>query len=514
MNLYRLLCAASLLLVSPLALTQGTQPGDLVTGFGDGDGYKRIDFNDISGGVFDSARALVLIKTPLGALQKILVAGPAGGRRVGIVQLNANGSSDITFGDNGRALSTRTNVARFAGMVRMPNGDIVIGYSDDYVGSSDGKDFFIEVFTASGQPKNIGGPESPNQQYVDLSTDATIGAGRCDEVYLDAQARAVTITGEGNVLVAGIQHNSLNSQQFAFAEFSPTTYAPARNSWGVQPSCQSAGGAVGFTSFGEGAGLAELQAVHDVVGAGGNSVHVAGVGIAFPSGDQIGAQANYLLGNTSGAFSSAVPTGFWTNANSSFNRIRLDAIDNGRLLLFGERENGSFGSGVRLSPLVGSSQGTTLTPYFFLPEGLAAGTTMTLNDGARLPDSEQFWVLGSAVSCNVGNNCVRDWNSWSVGVSSGGTLFNAYLPDTRFGGSGWIRNNVPNYNGFPTGGSFGWRAELVRPSAATLPTDLFVVGEFAYDGTVNDYDWFIAKVRMFNSEAVGPIDNVFRNGFE
>lgn len=500
-------------LATVTAGAQALQPGDLVTGFGDGDGYKRIDFNDISGGVFDSARALVLIKSPLGQVQKILVAGPAGGHRVGIAQLSSNGAADLSFGTGGRALSTRTNVARFAGLLRMPNGDIVIGYSDEYGGQNDSKDFFIEVFTADGQPKNIGGPEVANQQYVDLSTDADFFGGRCDEAYLAAEARAVTLSAEGNVVISGWQAVSGGARAFAFAEFLPTNYAPARGAWGWEAQCRSAGAATLYTSFGEGARLAELLTVNDMAADSSNSVHVAGIGMDI-GGSTIGAQAHYRLGVDTGNESSAMPTGFWSNANSSFNRVRVDAIDTSRLLLFGERENGSFGSGIRLSPVVGRSQGTTLTPFYFLPEGQTAGTTMVLSDGARLPGSEQFWVLGSATACSVGNDCPRSWDSWTVGVSSGATLFNAYLPDTRFGVDGWVRKNVPNYDLTPTGGSYAWRAELDRPSSSLLPTELYVVGEFAYDGAINDYDWFVAKLRLFNSEAVLPVAAIFRDGFE
>jgi hypothetical protein len=514
MKILRSVTALAIALAASTVAAQGTQPGELVAGFGDGDGYKRIDFNDISGGVFDSARALVLIKSPLGVLQKILVAGPAGGRRVGIVQLNANGSADTAFGNGGRALSTRTNVARFAGMVRMPNGDIVIGYSDDYTGQNDSKDFFIEVFTAQGQPRNIGGPEVGNQQYADLSTDAMALSGRCDQAYLQAEARAVALTGEGNIVVTGSQSTDDGARVFAFAEFQPSTYGPARAAWGFQPQCRSTGAASLYSSFGEGARLASLASVNDIVANAGNSVHLAGAGVEFGGTETIGAQAHYRLGVDSGNDSSAVPSGFWANANSSLNRMRIDAIDAGRLLLFGERENGTFGSGIRLSPLVGRSQGTTLTPFFFLPEGQAAGTTMTLGDGERLAGSEQFWVLGSATACSVGNNCPRSWDSWTVGVSTGATLFNTYLPDTRFGTNGWVRNNVPNYDATPTGGSFGWRAELVRPTSSLLPSDLYVVGEFAYNGAINDYDWFVAKLRLFNSEAVQPVDAIFRDGYE
>ena len=514
MTILRFVLFLAVALTTSTIVAQSVQPGDLVTGFGDGDGYKRIDFNDISGGVFDSARALVLIKSPLGQVQKILVAGPAGGHRVGIVQLTANGAVDSSFGVAGRALSTRTNVARFAGMLRMTNGDIVVGYSDDYIGANDGKDFFIEVFTAEGQPKNIGGSEVANQQYADLSTDADTLDGRCDEVYLEAEARALTLSGEGNMVISGWQAVDGGGRTFAFAEFHPTTYAPARGAWGWQPQCRSAGAGMLYSSFGEGARFAELVTVNDVVADTGNSVHVAGVGLEFGTGDMIGAQAHYHLGVDSGTGSSAMPIGFWSSANSSFNRIRVDAIDAGRLLLFGERENGSFGSGIRLSPVVGRSQGNTLTPFYFLSEGQAVGTTMTLSDGARLTGSEQFWVVGSATDCSVGNNCPRSWDSWTVGVSSGATLFNAYLPDTRFGVSGWVRKNVPNYDLTPTGGSFAWRAELDRPSSSLLPTELYVVGEFAYDGAINDYDWFVAKLRLFNSEAVQPVVTIFHDGFE
>ncbi len=493
---------------SSLVSAQVIHPGQLVTPFGDGDGIKRIDFNDLTGAAFDSARAVVLITNNFGVTQKILIAGIAGGNRVGIVQLNANGSGDNAFGNNGRALSTRTNVKDFAGMVRMPNGDIVIGYADEYLGPNDGKDFFIEVFSANGQPKNIGGPEVFNQQYVDLSTDQSTGSNDCNLAWRENTARSLIATTEGNVLVVGEQMSYFaNGDAFslfhAFAEFNSSSYAPARAAWGQESQCRSAGGGAALTTSG----------ITDAVSAGGNSIHVSGSGRLVAGGERVGIQQNILLGQGGGIYSSYMPSGFWSNAESAFHRIRLDPNNASTLLLYGDRESGSFGDGQLLRPLVGRSTGNTLTPLFFRAGGNAQSATVSIRDGNGIYGSDQFWVVGGAAECSVANNCARNWNSIVVGVSTGAALFDTYLPDQNFAGSGWLRLNIPNYSGDPTTNSFAWKGALQQPSSSFVPTELFVVGEFAFDAASNDYDWFVAKIRVTDS-TLAPISLLFRDSFE
>ncbi len=507
------------LLASNASAQGGPQPGDLVPGFGDGDGYKRIDFTDIAGpGSYDSGRSIVLIRSPLGVVQKILVAGIAGGNRFGIVQLNANGSGDQTFGSGGRALSTRTNVRDFAGMVRMPNGDIVVGYSDDYSGTNDSKDFFIEVFTAAGQPKAIGGPEVANQQYVDLSTSNPTDLGICNNVFRNAEATAMTVTEQGNVLIVGEQALTFNGNavdKIAFAEFSAGTYAPARPAWGFRQECRTAGAGLGDPTY----GAQIFGHARDVWAGAGGSVHVSGRRLSRPTGPAFksASQTNVVLGADNGLFSTWLPSGFWEDAESSVNRIMLDPTGPGILLMFGERAGAAVGGGFRFEPLVALSQGQgpVMFPRLFLQQGPAAAATVALRDGARFPNSSQFWVLGSAAACEAGNNCARNYDSWVAGVSTGVSNTLTYESDLRFGDMGWVRKNVPGYDQVtPTTRSFAWRAALSRPTSALLATDLYVVGDFAFDQASGDYDWFVAKLRIFNSEAIGPIDALFADGFE
>jgi hypothetical protein len=189
-----------------VAHAQGVQPGQLVTGWGDGDGIKRIDFNDISGGVNDGAGAVILAKTPLGAVQNVLVAGVVGGRRIGIAKLRANGTADTSFGVGGRAISIGGNVDQFAGMVRMPNGDLVIGYSDTHPNADDPVDFIVEVFDGNGQPRAIGGNLGAKRRGVDFSLAGQSFAGTgepCNLFFEDAHATSLSITQQGNILMGG-----------------------------------------------------------------------------------------------------------------------------------------------------------------------------------------------------------------------------------------------------------------------------------------------------------------------
>ena len=123
-------------------------------------------------------------------------------------------------------------------------------------------------------------------------------------------------------------------------------------------------------------------------------------------------------------------------------------------------------------------------------------------------------MIGSANLCTVANNCTREFNSLVVGLSTGATLFDTYLPDNRFAGTGWIRLNIPNYNGFPTLRSSASRAAFADAFLATQATDMYVFGDFAFDDAGTDHDWYVAKIRIANGLSFIDVDPVFRNGFE
>lgn len=506
-------------LASRVALAVSLPPGSIDTGFGD-NGFVRLYYDTRLGATTDdSGRSIQIVRGDLGGgafgPKWILVAGAAG-RYVQITRLTMNGQLDPTFGADGVAFSARSNVTSFGGMVTMPNGDIVIGYADDYLGpDSDSKDFFIEVFSADGQPKNIGGDESPNQRWVDLSN----GNGSCNTTYRENRAQRLILTAEGGIVlvgdIAGYDDNdAFASRYVATAEFNGGTYAPARPGF----YCTSAGGEI-WSHYSSGGSFSADGAVHGAVSDVG--AHVLSVGSADRVGDSEAAQwgvqnfVDLASGGFDHAYDVGMPDGYWQQRQSDFWQIRTEAQP-GHFLLFGDAENGSFAGNVRRLPVVATTSANTLEPLWFYPVGAAANTAVAALDGQRLPGALDLMVMGAGRDCSAANDCASEWNSLVVGVSNGLAVFNAYQPQAAFGDQGWVRYTIPDYDGTPAAHAIAWSGALQRGFSANANTDLYVVGEFRtnLDGHL---DTFVAKLRMFNGGDppwVIPADTIFRYGFD
>lgn len=502
-------------------------PGSLDTTFGS-NGFARLYYDDRLGTTTDDAgHAILVVRGDLGGgafgPKWLLVAGSAG-RYVQITRLTMDGQIDPTFGANGVAFSARSNVSSFGGMVTMPNGDIVIGYADDYLGpDDDSKDFFIEAFTADGQPKNIGGDESPNQRWVDLSSNnAVVGSETCDFYYRENRAQRLILTAEGGIVLVGdiavyANDGGFYRRDVAFAEFNGGTYAPARPG----TPCASAGGRLDTYRFppqrdGNVADGATHAAVSDV------GAHVLFVGATDPRGDtdamSFGVQ-NYRDLDGGFAFDDAydlgMPPGYWQQRQSDFWQIRTEP-QAGRFVLFGDAENGSFGGNVRRLPVIATTSANTMTPLWFYPVGAAADTAVAVLDGQRLPGALDLMAVGAARDCTAANACASDWNSLVVGVSNGQSVLNAYQPQGAFGSEGWVRYAVPDYDGTPSAHAIAWSAVIQGGVTAASDTNVYVVGEFRtqVDGHL---DTFVAKLRILNGGDPPwyvPADTIFRNGLD
>jgi len=510
-----------------LAKGGGMAPGSIDPSFGD-NGFVRLYYDTRLGMTTDdSGRTIQILRGDLGGgafgPKWILVAGTAG-PYVQITRLAMDGSLDPTFGANGVAFSARSNVSSFGGMVTMPNGDIVIGYADGYSGpDSDGKDFFIEVFTADGQPKNVGGDESPNQRWVDLSTNnANVGDNPCDFYFRDNRAQRLILTAEGGIVLVGDIATHDNDGNFyrrdlAFAEFNGGTYAPAR----AGGPCTSAGGLIGSFRFPPSwdADIAD-GAVHAAVSDIG--AHVVLVGSADPRTDtdaaQFGVQNYRNLANHAeyaDDYDVGMPQGYWQQRQSDFWQIRTEA-EPGHFLLFGDAENGSFAGNVRRLPVIATTAPGVMSPLWFYPVGGAADTAIAVLDGQRLPGALDLLVLGAGRECTASNTCVSDWDSLAVGISNGQSVLNAYQPQPAFGNEGWVRYRVTDYDGSASTHAIAWSGAIQRGISADSDTDLYVVGEFRSD-TDGHLDTFVTRLRLFNGGDppwVIPADTIFLNGFD
>lgn len=502
-------------------------PGSIDTTFGD-NGYVRLYYDDRLGTTTDDAgRTILIVRGDIGGgafgPKWILVAGSAG-RYVEITRLTMNGQVDPTFGANGVAFSARSNVSSFGGMVTMPNGDIVIGYADDYLGpDNDSKDFFIEVFTADGQPKNVGGDESPNQRWVDLSSNnANVGSQPCDFYYRENRAQRLILSAEGGIVLVGdiaVYDNDGNfyRRSIAFAEFNGGTYSPARPG----TPCTSSGGRLDTyrlpPAFSQDVADGAVHAAVSDVGA-----HVVFVGATDPRGDadamQFGVQ-NYRDLNGGYVYNDAydigMPFGHWQQRQSDFWQIRSEPQP-GHFVMFGDAENGSFGGNARRLPVIATTSANTMTPLWFYPVGAASDTAIAVLDGQRLPGALDLMTIGAGRDCTAVNHCASDWNSFVVGVSNGQSVLNAYQPQGAFGTEGWVRYSVPDYDGSPAAHAIAWGGVIQGGITPTSDINLYVIGEFRsnVDGHL---DTFVAKLRMLNGGDPPwyvPADTIFRNGFE
>ncbi len=508
-----------LLAVFTLSETALTRAGDLPLGsldpsFGD-NGIVRLFYETRPGsnGLDDFGKSIKIVYGgfPIFGPQYLLVAGKAG-KRIQITKLTMDGVLGSNFGDNGVVFSTRTNVDSFAGMELMPNGDIVIGYADDYVGpNADSKDFFIEVFEANGVPKNIGGPEVFNQRWVDLSNDFAF----CDAEYRKATARQLLRTADGTVVVVGNQAITDGDGNFVrneidFAEFDGNSYAPV---FAPEPFyCFSAGGQSKypwdqFTSKyidGNDAWSAISHEQRNVIAVG----NVRGAEGDFPASmnNRDLSTSNFFEVYT---FDLVLPLGFWRNRSSIFKQIRSENIN--QFKLFGSGENGVFTGQNRLQPIIATAAENSLQPNWFPGLGAATSTSIDITDGHVLSD-ERLLVVGSAHGCNA-SSCFGPTNSLVLGVSNGQLLLNNWLPENTFGNEGWVRHNVPDYSGFPTGESMSAESVLSRPLASTTELSLYVVGWFR-NYQLNDIDTYVAKIRVRNSTTTWLTNYLFDNGFE
>lgn len=513
-------------LIAGAATATPLPPGSIDPSFGS-NGFTRLYYDDRLGATTDdSGRTIRIVRGDLGGgafgPKWILIAGTAG-RYVQITRLSMNGQIDPTFGANGVAFSARSNVASFGGMLTMPNGDIVIGYADDYIGpDADSKDFFIEAFTADGQPKNIGGDESPNQRWVDLSSNnAVVGDNPCDFYFRESRAQKLILTAEGGIVLVGdiavyANDGGFSRRDVAMAEFNGGTYSPARPG----TPCTSAGGrldSLRSTSWtiGDVADGDVHAAVSDV------GAHVLFVGNTDPRNDadiaRFGVQNYRDLANGyvyDDAYDLSIPAGYWRQRQSDFWQIRNEA-QAGHFVLFGDAENGSIGAGVRRVPLIATSSANIMTPLWFYPVGAAANSVVGVFDGMRLADALDLMVIGAARDCVVANDCASDWNSIAVGVSNGQSLLNAYQPQPAFGNEGWVRYTVPDYDGSPSTHALAWSGVVQGGISLSSDTNLYVVGEFRTnaDGRL---DTFVAKLRVLNGGDPPwyvPADTIFRDGF-
>ncbi|WP_395683306.1 hypothetical protein [Dokdonella sp.] len=513
------LCMFALTLVAAPGKAVPLPPGSIDPAFGD-NGFVRLYYDDRLGATTDdSGRTIRIVQGDLGGgafgPKWILVAGPAG-RYVEITRLTMNGQIDPTFGANGVAFSARSNVASYGGMVVMPNGDIVIGYADDYLGpDDDSKDFFIEVFTADGQPKNVGGDESPNQRWVDLSN----GNGSCNTTYRENRAQRLILTAEGGIVLVGDIANYNSDDQFqqryvATAEFNGGSYGPARPGF----FCTSAGGML-WSLYSNGSSFSSDGIVHGAVSDVG--AHVLTVGSADLSGDgqaQLWGMQNYAdlaSGGLNHDYDVGMPAGYWQQRQSDFWQIRTEAQP-GHFVLFGDAENGTFGGNVRRLPVIATTSANAMTPLWFYPIGAAADTAVAALDGQRLPGALDLMVIGGARDCTAANSCGSDWNSIVVGVSNGQSILNAYQPQPAFGSEGWVRHAVPDYDGSPATHALAWSGVIQAGITAASDTNLYVVGEFVTNAD-GHLDTFVAKLRILNGGDPPwyiPADTIFRDGFD
>lgn len=517
-----LLCLSTVL--AP-AYAVGLPTGSLDPSFGD-HGFVRLYFDDRLGTTTDDrAKSIQILRGDLGGgafgPKWILVAGSAG-RYVAITRLTMNGQIDPTFGANGVAFSARTNVSSFGGMVVMPNGDIVIGYADDYSGpDSDSRDFFIEAFASNGQPKNIGGDETPNQLSVDLSSSAPAANGRCSDYYRENRAQRLILTAENGIALVGDIAVYNDDGDFvrcdiATAEFNGATYAPARPTL----ACTGAGGRLDAMRYPPArdninADAAVHAAVSDV------GAHVLYAGSVDPVYDaqiaQLGAM-NYrdlAIGYTyNDSYDLGVPEGYWQQRQSDFWQIRTDTRP-GTFVLFGDAENGTVAGAVRRQPIVATAQANALQPLWFFPVGGAADSMVAGLEGWRLPGARDLMLIGASKSCSVAG-CGGDWDSFAIGVSNGSTVLNAYQPQAAFGDQGWVRHRVRDYDGNAASSAIAWTGVLQGNLFGNGDTDVYVAGEFR--SSVDDHlDMFVAKVRVANAGDppwVVPADTIFRDGFQ
>jgi len=523
----RLALAMLLVLVCLTApsLAAALPTGSLDPGFGD-QGFVRLYFDDRLGATTDDrAKSIQVLRGDLGGgaygPKWILVAGQAG-RHVAITRLTMNGQIDPTFGANGVAFSARTNVASFGGMVVMPNGDIVIGYADDYTGpDSDSRDFFIEVFAANGQPKNIGGDESPNQRGVDLSSSAPVLNGRCSDYYRENRAQRLILTAEAGIVLVGdiavynVDGNFVR-RDIATAEFNGGTYLPARPSL----ACTGAGGRLDAMRYppahdnfnGDGV----IHAAVSDVGA-----HVLYAGSVDPVSDAEAAQLGLMnyrdlaIGYAyDDAYNLGMPEGYWRQRQSDFWQIRTDNQP-GSFVLFGDAENGTLAGAVRRQPIIATVRANALQPLWFYPVGGAAEAMVAGLEGWRLPGARDLMLLGAAKPCSA-NGCSGEWDSFAVGVSNGATVLNAYQPQPAFGNQGWVRHRVRDYDGSPAANAIAWTGALQGNLFGSGDTDLYVAGEFRTSAD-NHLDMFVARIRVANAGDppwVIPADVIFRDGFQ
>lgn len=504
--------------------------GSLVPTFGD-NGIVRLYFEDRPGanGVDDVGKSIRIVNrttAPFGP-HYLLVAGLAG-RRVQITKLTLNGALTDDFGApipgdlfgrrTGVTFSTRTNVASFAGLVVMPNGDIVIGYADDYIGpNTDTKDFFIEVFDATGLPKNIGGDEMPNQRWVDLSTGFEVlpGFGPCSDNYRQATARSLLLTAAGSIVVLGEQvYTNANGNEtdriIATAEFGGADYVPFTTP-GSGFNCYSVGGNPKFAWDDLIGGRRPISHGWAGIGDFHRNVLVAGM-LNGADGNLTGSLQFIDLANRFNEFGHqldrSMPAGFWRARNSIFKQIRSDAP--ARYKLFGYGESGVFGGQSRLQPIIADARASTMDPSWFL--GLDA-LSIDVTDGHVL-DGNRLLAVGSAHLCDAVSGCNGPPNRLVIGVSNGQRLLNTWLPETGFRPNGWVQHNIPDYSGLPTTHSMSAEAAVTRSLVVTDPTDLYVVGWFR-SPQFGNIDTYVAKVRVRNGLAVWvPVDPLFRDGFE
>ncbi len=497
--------ALALLATSSSASATTVPPGQLVPTFGV-DGIRSIAFDMPGESPVDSARAILLQGgSPLNpGSGKLLVAGIAGSH-IGIARLTyTTGQLDPAFGNGGKAVSTRSNVTSFAGMLLMPNGDIVIGYSDEFLGDGDSKDFFIEVFTADGQPKDVGGDEVPNQRWVDFSNGNDSFGTPCVDLYRDSAAHTLLLTTEGGIAIAGdilISNFGSPFRAAVSAEFNGGSYVPARPS---PETCFSAGGNGGY-SYGP-------MQVSAGVSISPQLVYLAG---SSGAGD-----ARYKLAElTSSSYNDygATVSDYWSERNSAFSQVRFEQ-NLGSLLLLGDAESTFVGGGLKREPMIAIGSAVTVQPHWFFSAGATADESISVHDGQRIFGAGSIVVAGSAHDCTIANSCTAGNNSFVIGLSDGSIAFNAYAPDTRFGNTGWARLRVPTSAGSNSPSVEGWKLLVSGGVTFAQDTDAFLVGDFKANSlpASADRDFFVARVRLANGDdgIFVPADTIFRNGFE
>ncbi|WP_395787636.1 hypothetical protein [Aquimonas sp.] len=529
----QLLAAVFLLTLSRVGAAAPLAPGDVDPSFGV-DGWTRLAFDRPGESPFDSARFLAVrsefvnVGGILLSFRYLYVAGLAGDR-IAIVKLDANGAPVMSFGNNGRVISTQGDIADLAGLGFAPNGDVVIGYGvrnlDNVFFHGASEDFFVEVFTRDGAPRTQGqaliGPPGGgvltpvNWEGVNLYAPGAPGSVFCDPAIYrtELNARSLAIAPNGELTIVG--------QQTFSSIGAPTTRAPmvvmARMAWDAGASvyrrvpesnyalgCGNSGGIQLPAINSAGVPAAEFLPAAatyltsaDLRLAGSLRDRPSPTSAYGPSYGSYQALFNGSFANAGTAW--VTPTGYWSpdSRQTRFASMRWEpSLPN--LFLYGSAEQAFFAGGNQHQPIIAFDNGTQfLSPRWLFLNGILSTRSVNVQKGLRW-DGKHV-LLGALRLCTESNQCTGEQDSFFVAMSGGPPDNLAFPPNLAFGFEGSQQYRVPSggANGGPAPRAWAFDGAVLE-SDNQGAQHLIVVGDFRGAGIADpaDYDWFVTRIRL------------------